>query len=227
MRFVFLSDTHGVTLQHPVPAGDVLVHCGDFSKKGTEKELIAFRTWFFSFPHAIKIFVAGNHDLMFENDPVQARSLVDGGTYLLDQNICLDGINVYGSPWTPEFYSWAFMRPRGKPMQEIWDQIPAQVDVLVTHGPPRGVLDFVPGSQTFVGCEDLASAVNRIKPTLHVFGHIHEGYGTKVLEWEDGSKTLCINASICNLGAAGINRPVVVDVVKETAAAKSEAFLVE
>lgn len=211
MRIIFLSDTHGATLRHPIPDGDVLVHCGDFSKKGSEKELAAFRDWYFSFPHKTKLFIAGNHDLLFEKNAASARELVSDGIYLLDEGVMIDGVRFYGAPWTPEFYSWAFMRPRGARMREVWQKIPAGTDILITHGPPQGVLDYVPGSASHVGCEELAKSIEELKPAVHVFGHIHEGYGLEKRIWEGGRETLFINASNCNLRYEAVNPPVVID----------------
>jgi len=212
MRIVFLSDTHGAKLQHQVPDGDVLIHCGDFSKLGKEQELLAFSEWFFSFPHRHKIFIAGNHDLMFEKDPVKARTLVNEGIYLLDESKVIEGFKFYGSPWTPEFYSWAFMRPRGDEIKTYWEKIPDDTDILLTHGPAIGVLDYVPHSNLHVGCEELRIKLDTLRPSIHAFGHIHESYGVKSMMWEGGESTLAINASICDLQHRGVNPPVVVDI---------------
>lgn len=215
MRIVFVSDTHGAKLQHDIPEGDVIVHCGDFSKKGTEKELLAFNDWWSALPHLHKIFIAGNHDLMFENSPEHARCLVSGGTYLLDSELVVEGFRFYGSPWTPEFYSWAFMRPRGVPLKKVWERIPSDTDVLVTHGPPQGGLDYVPRSQLHVGCEDLAQAVERVRPAVHAFGHIHEGYGCERKSWGASRDTIFVNASTCNLRYDAVNPPIVIDLFKD------------
>jgi len=212
MRLVFLSDTHGANLHHPVPDGDVLIHCGDFSKLGKEKELLEFSEWFFSYPHKHKIFIAGNHDLMFEKDPGKARSLVGAGIYLLDQEVIIDGFKIYGSPWTPEFYSWAFMRKRGCELKFFWDKIPKDTDILLTHGPAMGILDYVPKSGMYVGCEELKQRLAVVRPSIHAFGHIHESYGTQILNWNDVEETLAINASICDLTLHGVNVPFVVDI---------------
>jgi len=222
MRLVFLSDTHGASLHHPIPDGDVLVHCGDFSKLGKENELIAFREWYFSFSHPHKIFIAGNHDLMFENDPVKARSIVDAGIYLLDEAIVIDGFKFYGSPWTPEFYSWAFMRERGHALKAYWDKIPSDTDILLTHGPAMGVLDYVPHSNMHVGCEELHLRLEEIRPSIHAFGHIHESYGTELMTWQDGAQTLAINASVCDLRHTAINPPVVVEINRSGARKRPE-----
>lgn len=86
----------------------------------------------------------------------------------------VEGLRIYGSPWQPEYGNWAFNLDRGAPLKAKWDLIPEGVDILITHGPPKGF-----GGQTRegdVGCDDLLEAVNRVKPLIHVFGHIHEGY---------------------------------------------------
>jgi Icc-related predicted phosphoesterase len=226
MRLVFLSDTHGFKLHHPVPDGDVLVHCGDFSKLGKEKELLAFKEWFFSYPHLQKIFVAGNHDLMFEKDPAKARSLVDGGIYLRDESITIEGFKIYGSPWTPEFYSWAFMRPRGAAMKDLWEKIPLDTDILLTHGPAMGVLDHVPDKDEHVGCEELRVRLAVVRPSIHVFGHIHESYGAAVVPWGGGVETLAINASNCDLDYSAVNAPVVVDIERNQNGGRPRTTLV-
>jgi Icc-related predicted phosphoesterase len=212
MRIVFLSDTHGAKLSHPVPEGDLLIHCGDFSKLGKEKELLAFSEWFFACPHRHKIFIAGNHDLMFEKDPALARSLVSEGIYLLDQDVTIDGYKIYGSPWTPEFYSWAFMRQRGNALKMIWEKIPDDTDILLTHGPAMGTLDYVPHSDMHVGCEELKIRLAAIRPSIHAFGHIHEGFGFETMKWERDEETLAINASVCDLKHQAIKPAVVVDI---------------
>ena len=93
-----------------------------------------------------------------------------------DESITIENIRFYGSPWQPEFYDWAFNLPRGKAHKQKWDLIPENTDALITDGcPAEGILD-----QTFdgsrVGCEELAKAINKIRPKLHICGHIHESY---------------------------------------------------
>lgn len=220
MRIVFLSDTHGAELRHPVPDGDVLIHCGDFSKLGKEKELIAFNEWFSSCPHRHKIFIAGNHDMMFEKNPEKARRLVSAGIYLLDEAVEIEGYKIYGSPWTPEFYSWAFMRQRGAELKVYWDKIPLDTDILLTHGPAVGVLDYVPQSNKYVGCEELKLKIADFRPSIHAFGHIHESYGYKVMKWNDERQTIAINASICDLKHQAVNTAIVVDIERMQAGAR-------
>lgn len=193
MKIVALSDTHGRHEQINVPGGDVLVHAGDFCGYGTLEEVEAFNDYLGTLPHAHKIVVAGNHDWPFEREPEQAQKLLTNAIYLQDSGIVIDGVRFYGSPWQPEFFDWAFNLPRGSALAEKWAQIPGDTDVLITHGPPLGVLDRTMAGLS-VGCEDLAKALSqRIKPKLHIFGHIHEGYGLM-----DKQGTAYVNACCCD-----------------------------
>lgn len=190
MRLVLISDTHNLNFVRgtplDVPDGDVLVHCGDATLQGTYSEVADFATWFSKFPHKHKIFVPGNHDWAFYYACKRDGTLTDGmqtmldkidwAHVLIDQGVTIDGVKFWGSPWQPEFMGWAFNLPRGLPLKEKWDLIPAGTDVLVTHGPPMGILDRV--GRQHVGCADLLNAVHRVKPQLHAFGHVHAGYGT-------------------------------------------------
>lgn len=184
MRLVCVADTH---LYEPedVPEGDVLIHAGDMLRRGTLEELELFATWLHAQPHRHRIVVAGNHDWCFVRQPEQARRrLGDGVVYLQDAEATIDGVRIWGSPWQPEFYAWAFNLPRGEALADKWALVPAGVDVLVTHGPPHGYGDRTwEGPQ---GCEDLRAALPRIAPALHVFGHIHEDGGA----WTEGPTTI-------------------------------------
>jgi predicted phosphohydrolase len=205
MRVVCLSDTHNRQGRFTVPDGDILVHAGDFSMMGRHDELVRVATWLAALPHRHKIVVAGNHDWMFQLDPPRARSLLAGVTYLEDSAATVEGLRVWGSPWQPEFGDWAFNLPRGHPLAQKWALIPAGVDILVTHGPPLGIGD-VTCSGDAVGCGDLKRELNRVRPRLHVFGHIHEGCG---VTRADG--TIYVNASVCDKDYRPVNPPVVVD----------------
>jgi predicted phosphodiesterase len=204
MRLVVLSDTHGYHERIGVPDGDVVVHAGDVSMRGTQAEIEAFVPWFRALPHAHKILVAGNHDWLFERRPAAARSMLEGIVYLEDSGIVLAGRRFYGSPWQPRFFDWAFNLERGAALAAKWDAIPAGTEVLITHGPPGGILDLVRGRH--VGDADLLRRVNEIAPRVHAFGHIHEGYG----QLEQGGTTF-VNASICSERYEPVNAPVVLD----------------
>lgn len=209
MRLVLLSDTHGLHgVLGSLPDGDAVLHAGDVSGRGTLSELAGFFTWFAALPHRHKIVIAGNHDFALEREPAVAEALVPPGvTYLRDSAAWLEGLLVWGSPWQPWFNDWAFNLERGEAIAAKWALIPDQVDVLVTHGPPDGVLDQVAGDERRVGCEALAArlpALGRLR--LHVFGHIHEGYGVMRV-----GELTSVNASVCDVRYRPINAPVVVD----------------
>lgn len=205
IRLVFISDTHGFH-DFPVPPGDVLVHAGDGCSHGTLDEARAWASFLRRQPHPHKLVIAGNHDRCFESDFEQARALFDDAIDFLHDSGCERlGLRFWGSPWQPWFFDWAFNLPRGPELAAKWALIPELTDVLVTHAPPHGILDRC-YDDAVVGCEDLRAAVERLRPRIHVFGHIHEGYGTQRL-----GATLFINASICTLRYRPTNPPIVVD----------------
>lgn len=202
MRLVLISDTHNQHLAIAPPPGDVLVHAGDFTMRGTELEVAAFGAWLGTQPHLHKVVVAGNHDFLFEQQPELARSLLPAGVhYLVDSEVTLGGLRFWGAPWQPWFLDWAFNLRRGAEIAAKWALVPGGIDVLITHGPPMGTADrTVRGEE--VGCADLRAAMARVKPRLSVFGHIHEGYGVY------GDK---VNASICDEKYRVAHPPVVMD----------------
>lgn len=202
MKFVCLSDTHNLHNQLEVPDGDVLLHAGDFTNYGNKRDIQNFNLFLNKLPHTYKVIIAGNHDFMFERKPTKARALLTNCIYLEDSAVEIEGFMIYGSPWQPWFFDWAFNLPRGKPLKEKWDLIPKDTDILITHGPPYGHGDKVirNGSQ---GCVDLLDAIQRVKPRYHIFGHIHEGYGIT----KEG-KTLCINASNVDFHYHPVNPPI-------------------
>lgn len=212
MRIVFISDTHTLVHRLVVPDGDVLVHCGDFTGNGSLQQVADFDSWLAKQPHEHKIVIAGNHDIAFEEAPESARLLLRTPLYLQDSVARIDGVTFYGSPWTPFFNNWAFNFPQDfraghLAAEETWAKIPDGVDVLVTHGPPYGILDDAPSGGS-VGCDELLDAVERVKPRIHSYGHIHECYGTLVR-----GETLFVNACSCDGAYRPVNAPVVVDLV--------------
>ncbi len=171
-RFVCISDTHG---RHEalgeLPDGDVLIHSGDACGRFDD-----FAAWFASQPHEHKVYVPGNHDQEVEDNPLRAQAILGSSVALLiEEEIEINGLRIWGSPWTPQFWYWSFMYPQTR-AEETWAKIPQGIDVLVTHGPPRSVLDQVrPGLNA--GCPVLNRRVFEVRPKAHVFGHIHEGWG--------------------------------------------------
>ena len=196
MKLVIISDTHGYhdRLTGALPSGDVLIHCGDVSHRSDEQSVIDFARWFEqqSFEH--KICIAGNHD-KFMSSKWFSNSINFPAIYLQDSGCEIDGIKFWGSPWTPTFFDWYWMKDRGAEIATVWQKMPDDVDVLITHGPPAdlGALSAAQrhGSVPIdVGCEDLRWKVDQVKPKVHCFGHIHEGYGIRQIE-----ETVFVNAS--------------------------------
>ena len=194
MKITFISDTHAKHNQvtSSLPGGDVLIHAGDISNKGYRTEIQDFIKWFSTIEnYTHKIFIAGNHDFGCQDEVLAVQELLrlnPGSEYLYDDMFLIgdesadydDMVKVWGSPWQPEFYNWAFNLPRqGAELKEVWNMIPSDVDILITHGPPYGHLDYVAYSKQNVGCELLRDRIDLIKPKIHVFGHIHSSYGYK------------------------------------------------
>lgn len=194
MRVVAISDTHN---HEPLlPEGDLLVVAGDITQTGTEKQIASVNDYLAreapKFKHK-PIVVAGNHDFLFETDRERAKQILSAATYLEDEEITIDGFKIYGSPWTPTFFDWAFMKDPGPDLRELWNRIPEGVDLLITHGPPYKILDFCGKN---VGCSDLSEVLaTKLKypPRFHVFGHIHESHGCYTTQ-----STKFYNVSICN-----------------------------
>ncbi len=211
-RLVLMSDTH---LFHKdsrepkleVPDGDILIHSGDATYQGRVGEFHKFYDWYTQFPHRHKIFVAGNHDWVYEKDPDLGRSLVPRSvTYLQDDMVEIEGLKIYGTPWTPYFLGWAFNLHRGHRLREKWNKIPRGIDVLVTHGPPMGICDLTYDGE-HVGCADLKKVVFRVKPRLHVFGHIHMSGGQQKTE----ANIKFVNAAVLGEDYKLARHPIVVD----------------
>ena len=216
-RITFISDTH---TKHDkvsgfLTGGDILVHAGDLTGRGYITEIENFMKWYDKINnYDTKVFIAGNHDFGFQDENEKLRGLLTGYKtidYLEDELMMVGGdyedmIKIWGTPWQPEFHNWAFNLPRGEKLKEKWDMIPTNTDILITHGPPFGKLDYVPYDSVNVGCEELMKRVEEIKPKIHVFGHIHEGYGYVF----DGN-THFINAAVLNGRYEFRNKPITVD----------------
>ena len=205
-EITFISDTHGKhnQLTTDLPGGWMIIHAGDVSNRGLVTEINEFTKWFSTLPYQHKIFIAGNHDFGFEQKK-EGIIIPDNVIYLEDSEVVIDGIKIYGSPWQPEFFDWAFNLKRGEPLIEKWNMIPMDTNILVTHGPAFGMLDnTIQGLR--VGCEDLVRRVFDVNPKIHVCGHIHYGYGMK--------KSLdvnFINASSLGERYTYDNKPIVID----------------
>ena len=225
MKILSISDTHGLhesIKKRSLTKADVLIHAGDCTNYGSIPQIIEFINWFASLDkYKHKIFIAGNHDYGFEQYPQEIKEYLEGFpelTYLEDSSVIIDGVKFYGSPHTPYFHNWAFNCARNeedakiynKPLiTEYWDKIPMDTQVLITHGPPYGINDFVPyNGGEFVGCRDLLDKVyNMSDLKLNVHGHIHCGYGQQITNGVN-----YINPSIVTESYSPINKPIRIEI---------------
>jgi len=212
MKITILSDTHTKHryCENDLPGGDLLIHAGDFMNSGYNPiEAMEFFEWFDEIDnYDFKVFIAGNHDRWMQDKTEESKGILTGYKtidYLQDDWMIVGDSDphdpnvktakIYGSPWQPEFYNWAFNLPRnGDELKSKWDMIHEDTDILITHGPAWGFLDDVEGNRNVhLGCELLAERIKQIKPKIHICGHIHSGYG----HYYDGH-THYFNASVLN-----------------------------
>ena len=204
MRVVLLSDTHGLHRKLEVPNGDLLIHAGDFTFYSKPPSIVAdFNAWLGSLPHRHKIVTCGNHEYLLEEP--RERGAITNATLLIDSGVEVGGIKIWGSPVTP-LYGGAFGKSKPEDRKRHWAQIPEGLDILITHGPLFAILDHSLSSERREGCPELLEAVFQARPRVHVFGHIHHGYGT--LRTTD---TLFVNTSLMGEDSSLSRAPVVID----------------
>lgn len=216
-----ISDTHNQHDRLKLPGGDLLIHAGDFSSRGTVEEVEKFLEWFSNQSYEYKVFIAGNHDKSTEKalkHTLKQTAADKGVIYLCDSGVEIEGYNIWGSPWSPKFghgWAWNAYRNEGEAIvmadglpwiKDKWDLIPDNIQILITHGPPYShldkVIDFTLGYHRSVGCENLAEAVYEIRPSVHIFGHIHESAGISQY-----GKTTYVNASQLNESYQLVHKP--------------------
>ena len=210
MILVMIADTHSQHKQVDLPEGDILIHSGDFCYEGTWTELYSFANWLAEIRERYNyvVMTPGNHDFPCEGGPqAEIMSLLGSYNcyYLVDEGVELDGVTFYGAPWVPNLKRWAFYSDEEK-LQRKWNKIPNNPGVLVTHGPPQGILDDV-GCDN-VGCPHLLKASQRAEPLVHVFGHIHEEGGKS----KRIGKTTYVNASVLDENYDMVNEPIILEI---------------
>lgn len=206
-----ISDLHGYYPK--LEGGDLLILAGDYTAKGTSSEYFIFCEWLKAQNYKKKVMIAGNHDMCIYNGNFYFNDEWMGATWLNDSGCEYEGLKIWGSPWSLWFSGinprcTAFTGNEGH-LKEKYDKIPYNTDILITHSPPYSALDEIENYSTGkiqnVGSVSLAESVRKIKPKLHVFGHIHEGYGK---DSQSFYPTLCINASHVDRYYNPINNPI-------------------
>ena len=202
LKIVIISDSHNLHRKLKLPEADMIIHCGDFSSRGRPLEVFDFLDWYAKLPYKHKVLVCGNHEVGLDRRISKNHSLRDAfeeecelnNIYLLNEScITIQGYNIFGSPWTPEFCKWAFMYDR-KFGKYKWEGIPQPntVDIIVNHGQPYSILDPDLYGRS-VGCKDYYNKIKAMSNLKLVCGgHLHSGFGQKT---EDG--VLFVNASCC------------------------------
>lgn len=219
MKIALFSDTHNKHKQVTLPECDIAIFAGDATSVGHKHEVESFLNWYgkqYQCKH--KVFIAGNHDKSFDKrfftqfedhdlfkenehlgkpgwlvEMLDKARIINKVHYLDNSSVIIEGIKIWGSPITPSFYRqyWAFNADRNEEIRSYWDNIPSDANIVVTHGPVHGKLDYIPESSEYVGCVDLKARIEEISPMLHVSGHIHSGRGVFRTD-----KTFYVNASI-------------------------------
>ena len=202
IRIYAASDTHTLHRKIQIPECDIFLHAGDITDRGEEKTIWDFMDWLREIPAKHKVFIAGNHDFCFQkNRAVVGSSLVDGIHYLEHNMVMIEGIKIFGTPWTPYFYDWAFNGTDkeegdgyGPNLNRLFGQIPDDIDILLTHGPSAHILSTNERGEE-CGSNMLHDHLVRIKPKVHIHGHIHESYGHTEIDWGNNRVTNVYNVS--------------------------------
>jgi Icc-related predicted phosphoesterase len=217
MRIACVSDLHGYFPE--IPDCDVLVLAGDYCPH-TDGAVLwlnkRFAPWIENVSKRCRIVgIAGNHDFPFETDADKINPME--WTYLQDSGCQIDGVKFWGTPYTPRFFDWAFNADEPF-LTETWAKIPDDTDVLITHGPPLGFGDFSDFGKEHCGSKSLLHRVMDIKPRLHVYGHIHPGFGRWEVNHEDMEDdgywaTTFANCSYVNNKYMPTNAPQIFDIL--------------
>jgi len=203
LRIVLLADTHELHREVDVLRADILIHAGDITMMSrSPRALSDFNDWLGELPHDWKLVVPGNHDRILQTGSAPRR-LLSNATLLIDESIEVAGLHIWGSPVT-RGSGPAYNMPDLDDRRCIYAQIPNDTDILITHGPPYGILDQPPDSDVNTGDPVLLEAVLRVRPKLHVFGHVHGAYG--ILQAEH---TLFVNAALLGVDGGIEHQPIV------------------
>ena len=228
MNIIHISDTHSqfkrlkFNIEDYVDKNDinVLIHSGDLTNLGSENEIKDFIIWFRNINgYQYKIFIAGNDDFILQNKPNwlinMIENLKDENIFYLEDNEKLindnygNVIKFYGFPWQPRFGDWAFNVDKdSKEMYELCNKIPNDTDVLISHGPPYNIKDYLSSGES-VGCKILRERIDKTNIKLVLFGHIHYSYGKSLV-----NDIIYLNSSICSEFNRPVNDPQIIKIDK-------------
>jgi Icc-related predicted phosphoesterase len=210
MKITLLSDTHALLDTLEVPNSDCVVHCGDFGFRGATEEWKKFLQDYSKLPHKWKLFTFGNHDCRNENlvSMIKQEAKDLGITLLVNDLIEIEGLRIYGSPNTPRYGNWYWMKDRGEEMARHWSHMPVNLDIFFSHGMPHGVLDIAERTMEHVGDEDLLAAILLKKPKIGIGGHLHYQGGQSMVIGD----TKYYNASVCDESYRPTNKIQVIEI---------------
>lgn len=205
-KITFISDTHELHRDVKIDPTDILIHCGDITNMSSFDVLKDFNKWLEKQPASYNVFIAGNHDFFYEQKPRLTKKIVTNAIYLENSSTNIMGLKIWGSPVTPKFFNWGFGWYSDE-RQLLWEEIPNNADIVLTHGPPLTILDKNPYGES-CGCGYLYARMKVVKPKYMAFGHIHCSYGQMKVD-----DTTYINASLVDEMATHIkNKPIVITI---------------
>jgi Icc-related predicted phosphoesterase len=210
MKIVAFSDIHGqqnnkLARWFNNNPGDLLIFAGDLQLNNLD-DGTKFIEWIHQLPYTNKILVFGNHD----GNYIHALAYIiqnsfNNITFLNNNNTIINGIKIFGSPHSVEYGSWWFMM-KDNELADLWNKIPDDTDILITHGPPFGILDYTCDGFT-TGSKTLGEKISKLKQLkYHIFGHIHESYGIKRI-----NNITFMNVSLLNEKYQFANNPIIID----------------
>ncbi len=178
MKITAFGDLHGLFQNIDInPEAELLICVGDITEFGTEAEMNGFIEWLKKQKTPYKLVIAGNHDhcLAKKPDKWKRKFAENDITYLYNEMIEIEGLKIYGSPYIPMSGDWSFQKKNAKELQKNWSKVPPNCDILITHGPPFGILDF--NQVEHLGDKELYNCCQTRLPKFHIFGHVHSNYG--------------------------------------------------
>jgi Icc-related predicted phosphoesterase len=198
-KICIVSDTHGAHWDLDIPKCDILIHCGDWTNLGRYDELMGFNRWVGQIKEkglAGKVVaIPGNHDLGLERFPEVAGDLTNIDHLLIHQGAEVDGLKIWGCPYVPTFFNWAYMKDEDD-LYWIYNQIPVNLDILICHGPPRGHCDW--NGREHCGSTSMKEVLAHKQPKYYLCGHIHDSRGVSKIKHYNGKETVVINAASSN-----------------------------